>query len=172
MATGSGRLPGLCHAGGPKLGQETARWKYDVWREEKRLTIFTLKYTDEMEAVAAVDDCLCLQFTFQPSDPSTYSLTPTFSSGGQKKDSPFIQNLLGKRALTSSLDVQALLDQLDNDRLREDSVASSEASQDNFSDFERQVVPRFGQETAAWKYDDRRARETIMSSWATRTTLP
>ncbi|GAU90306.1 hypothetical protein RvY_02741 [Ramazzottius varieornatus] len=146
----------------PKLGQETARWKYDVWREEKRLTIFTLKYTDEMEAVAAVDDCLCLQFTFQPSDPSTYSLTPTFSSGGQKKDPFFIENVLGKSTLTSSPDVQILLTHLDNGHQTENPTTLNDApSSESFSKFEAQVVPKFGQETGVWKYDVRREKKML-----------
>ncbi|GAU90315.1 hypothetical protein RvY_02748 [Ramazzottius varieornatus] len=95
----------------PKVGLERAKWKYDIRSEQRKLTIFRLKYNED--DVATVADCLSLQFQSVASDSFDYSLNPSFSSGGQKKDPSYIEGLLGKRHLSSFVDIQNLLSYLE-----------------------------------------------------------
>ncbi|GAU99136.1 hypothetical protein RvY_10178-2 [Ramazzottius varieornatus] len=97
----------------PKVGQESARWKYDVRKEDRILTVYRLGYKEQ---TAVVNECLCLQFRTDASDPSAYSMIPTFSVRGQKADTSLVTELLGKTTLTSPLDLQILLDHLVEDQ--------------------------------------------------------
>ncbi|GAV02725.1 hypothetical protein RvY_13254 [Ramazzottius varieornatus] len=102
----------------PKVGQECARWKYDARKNEKTLTVYRLSYHDQ---TAVVSDCLSLQFCTEPSNLFTYSLIPTFTSQGNKRETSFIQDLLGKSVLTSAAEIQKLLHCLDREDQESDS---------------------------------------------------
>ena len=95
----------------PKVGQESAPWKYDVRKDVGKLTVYGLKYEDD---VAVITDCLCLEFCSEPSKPSSYHLIPTYSLYGRKAESTFVRNVIGKSFVTSPAEVGFLLDYLDD----------------------------------------------------------
>ena len=97
----------------PKIAAERARWKYDVQDQDKRLTVYRLRYEN---GAATVSDCLSLQLCCHPSNPLGYSLIPTFftaSPSAHHKDPSSVPDVLIKEVLTSPLEIQVLLDQLD-----------------------------------------------------------
>ena len=124
----------------PKVETESARWKYDVRKEVKTLTVYKLMYKDR---ISHVSDCLHLQFHAEPSDSSAYSFIPTFSSCGQVVDASFISQLLGKPVLTSPLDLQILLDHRDDadensnchDKKTNEAIPSPSVQPDCFENF-------------------------------------
>ncbi|GAU90307.1 hypothetical protein RvY_02742 [Ramazzottius varieornatus] len=132
----------------PKFAQRTtgSRWKYDVQRKEKQLTIFRLEYKDD---TVAVGDCLCLRFFSNPANPSADLFIPIYSCGGQKIGPAFIMRVLGKGIVTSPQDIRTILLHLDSkygedaENIEKDSTAEkSRCRGENYVDsLNKQAVP-------------------------------
>ena len=148
----------------PKVGQETATWKYDVRRKERKLTVFRLSYEDDMAAVA---DCLSLQFCPESSD--SYTLSPTLFTGGHKKEPAFVQNILGKSSLTSALDIQTLLAYLDDSDDFENNTVDSYSCNTDEVDAVAVALYNFDREgsvdTPFDSYDEEDSEENSDDSW-------